>query len=97
MVSSFHIIGTIFDKVYREGSLISPPARGVHVTLVPAGGTSMVEFVVPVPGTYTLLDHSLSRVEKGAVAFLNVSGEDQPGIYHSELSPNPCPGCKVHP
>jgi len=95
--SSFHVIGTVFDKVYREGDMISTPSHGIHVTTVPAGGTSCVEFLVPVPGTYTILDHALSRIEKGCVAFLNVTGEKRPGIYHSDEPPNPCPSCKIHP
>jgi len=95
--SSFHVIGTVLDKVYREGDLISTPSNGVHVTGVPAGGTSCVEFVVPVPGTYTILDHALSRIEKGCVAFINVTGDQQPGIYHSDEPPVPCPKCKIHP
>lgn len=91
------MIGAIFDKVYREGDLTTPPARGVHVTLVPAGGTSVVEMSPIVPGTYTILDHSLSRTEKGCVGFINVTGEKQPGVYHSDEPPEPCPGCKIHP
>jgi len=26
------------DKVYREGDLITPPARGIQTTTIPAGG-----------------------------------------------------------
>jgi len=97
LVSSFHVIGVIFDKVFREGGLMNSPTRGIHVTTVPAAGTTVVEFNCPVPGTFSMLDHSLSRVDKGAVGFLKVEGSEEPGIYHSDESPSPCPNCKIHP
>ena len=56
--------------VYREGDLISPPARGLQTTLVPAGGATVVEFNTPVPGNLTLVDHSIWRIEKGAAGFI---------------------------
>lgn len=52
-------------QVYREGDLISPPARGIQTTLVPAGGATVVELVPPVPGNLTLVDHSIFRIDKG--------------------------------
>jgi len=97
LLASFHVIGTIFDKVYREGNMTDAPSNGVHVTAVPAGGTACVEFDVPVSGTYTILDHSLSRVEKGCVGFINVCGDSALDIYHSDEPPTPCPSCSTHP
>src|SRR5690554_8033141 len=48
LVSSFHVIGEIFDRVTVEGgSLVN---ENVQTTLVPAGGAAMVEFKVDVPG-----------------------------------------------
>jgi copper-containing nitrite reductase len=80
-ISSFHVIGEILERVYREGDLLSPPARDIQTTLVPAGGATMVEFRTMVPGTYTLVDHAIFRMEKGAVGLLNVLGEPRPDIY----------------
>ncbi len=80
LVSSFHMIGEIFDRVYREGSLLDP-TKNVQTTLVPAGSASVVEFSLEVPGNYTLLDHSIFRVEKGAIGTLRVSGKENPEIY----------------
>ncbi len=74
LVSSFHVIGTMFDAVYREGDLISPPARGIQTTLIPAGGASVVEFTPQVPGMYMLVDHSIFRIMKGAVGQIMVEG-----------------------
>ena len=81
LTSSFHVIGEIFDRMYPEGA--SEPATNVQTTLVPAGGATMVEFTVEVPGTYILVDHSLSRLEKGAGGFLVVEGPAAPDIFQS--------------
>ena len=79
LISSFHVIGEIFDNVYREGSL-SEPAHNVQTTLIPAGGASTVEFKVEVPGDFTIVDHSIFRINKGALGRLHVEGEDRPDI-----------------
>lgn len=80
LVSSFHVIGVIFDKVFREGSLLDP-TRNIQTTLVPAGSASTVEFKVQVPGNYTLVDHSIFRLSRGAMGLLQVSGDDRPDLY----------------
>jgi len=97
LVSSFHVIGAIFDKVYREGDLMTPPARGLQTTLVPAGGAAVVEFVPTTPGNLTLVDHSISRIDKGAVGFLTVEGPVCPNVFHSDKEARPCKPCKIHP
>lgn len=80
-VASWHIIGEIFDRVYPEGSLTTAPLEGLQTTVVPAGGSSMAEFKVEVPGTYLNVDHSIFRIAKGAVGLLKVEGAEQPDIY----------------
>jgi len=80
-VASYHMIGIIFDKVYREGDLISPPARSLQTTMVPPGGTTVVEFTTPVPGSYAIVDHSLFRLLKGAVGYLDVTGPPRLDVY----------------
>ena len=85
LVSSFHVIGEIFDRVYREGDLVSPPAQNLQTTLIPAGGAVMVEFKVEYPGKYILVDHALSRVDRGAWGALHVEGEADPSIYDGQI------------
>lgn len=97
LTSSFHVIGEVFDRVYREADLVSPPARSIQTTLVPAGGATVVEFRLEVPGTYTLVDHAIFRVEKGAVGFLDVQGQPEAGVFESFQNPQACEGCLVHP
>lgn len=84
LTSSFHVIGEVFDRVYNQGSLTSPPLTDVQTTLVPPGGSTMVEFKVDVPGNYILVDHALSRAEKGLAGILQVTGEENPEIFHSK-------------
>lgn len=85
LVSSFHIIGEIFDKVYVEGgSLIN---EGVQTTLVPAGGAVILDFKVDVPGTLILVDHSIFRAfNKGALGMLKVEGNEDHVIYSGKLT-----------
>ena len=80
LVSSWHIIGEIFDKVYREGTLLES-ASNVQTPLVPAGSASTAEFKLEVPGDYTIVDHSIFRIQKGAVGTLYVDGKENPEVY----------------
>ena len=81
LVSSFHVIGEIFDTVYQEGGT-EGNQHNVQTTLVPAGGSAIVEFDVDVPGTFLLVDHSIFRTfNKGALGMLKVEGEEDLVIY----------------
>lgn len=79
--SNFHVIGEIFDRVYREGSLTSAPETDVQTTLVPAGGAAVVDFTALVPGNYMLVDHALARVDRGAWGVLHVTGPANKEIF----------------
>jgi nitrite reductase (NO-forming) len=86
IISSFHVIGEIFDRVYREGGL-GEPQQNIQTTLVPAGGATVVEFTVDYPGSYILVDHSLGRMTKGAVGVLEVEGPANAEVYDVLQSP----------
>lgn len=79
-ISSFHVIGEIFDAVYREGS-VSDPEKDIQTTLIPSGSASIVEFKMDVPGNYLLVDHAIFRILRGAVGVLAATGPDAPDIY----------------
>ncbi|MDQ2692300.1 MAG: copper-containing nitrite reductase [Chloroflexota bacterium] len=85
LVSNFHVIGEIFDKVYREGDLISPAAQGLQTTIIPAGGAAVVEFKADYPGNYILVDHALARLDRGAWGVMHVEGEADPTIFHGDI------------
>ena len=60
LTSSFHAIGQIFDTVWMEGS-VSHPVHNIQTTTIPAGGATIVDFKLNVPGNVILVDHSLTR------------------------------------
>lgn len=84
LVSSFHVIGEIFDNVYVEGGeLIN---HNLQTTLIPAGGSSIVEFRCEIPGNYILVDHSIFRTfNKGTLGILKVEGAENKKIYSGQL------------
>ena len=80
LVSSFHVIGAIFDKVRYEGG--TNFQRNVQTTLIPAGGAAVVEYRTKVPGSYVIVDHSIFRAfNKGALAIMKVEGKENKAIY----------------
>ena len=80
LVSSFHVIGAIFDKVRFEGG--SNFQTNVQTTLIPAGGAAVVEYRTKVPGSYVMVDHSIFRAfNKGALAIMKVDGPENKAIY----------------
>lgn len=80
--SNFHPIGSHWDAVYPEATLLSEPIRGSQTTLVPAGGGTVVELIGQVPSTIVLVDHALARAfDKGAIGQIVVSGAAQPEIF----------------
>ncbi len=94
LVSSFHVIGEIFDKVFYEGG--TRYQENVQTTLVPAGGSAMTEFRVEVPGTLIIVDHSIFRAfNKGALGMIKVDGDDNLSVYSGKEVDNVYLGDKV--
>ncbi len=80
LVSSFHVIGEIFDKVYTEGG--THYQENVQTTLVPAGGSAIVEYKAEVPGTGVIVDHSIFRAfNKGALGMVKTEGPENKAVY----------------
>jgi len=87
LVSSFHVIGEMFDLVFTEGG--SVPQSNVQTTLIPAGGATMVEFAVEAPGTMILVDHSIFRTfHKGSLGMLVVNGEENEAVFTAKQADN---------
>ena len=63
--TSFHVIGTILDKVWIDGNPANQFTGMQAVYLGPAQG-AIVEFVLPEKGRYTFVDHSFADAEMGA-------------------------------
>ena len=63
----------------------TPPLPNLKTMVVLAGGSSMAEFKVEVPGTYINVDHAIFRIAQGAVGLIKVEGAEQPEIYKNLL------------
>ncbi len=87
LVSSFHVIGEILDRVYVEGG--TKINKNVQTTLVPAGGATIAEFKVEVPGELVLVDHSIFRAfNKGALGTLSVTGGENKTVFTGKTAEN---------
>lgn len=86
LASSFHVIGAQFDTVYADGSMTNQ-LHGVQTTLVPPGSAAIFDCKLRVPGSYTLVDHSLFRAfNKGAVGTIVVTGPEEKTVYSGKQS-----------
>jgi copper-containing nitrite reductase len=81
--ASEHMIGEIFTNVYALGSLMSPPMADVQTTTVPPGGAAILEMKASMPGKFTMMDHAMSRMEKGLLAVLDVKGSTNAALMHA--------------
>jgi len=68
-IASFHVIGAIFDTVYKEGEYVLRPGRdrggSQALDLMPAQG-GFVEFTLAVPGKYPFISHRIADASRGA-------------------------------
>lgn len=88
--SSFHVIGEIFDDVYNLASLTSPPIKDVQTVTVAPGGATVVDLKFEVPGSYIMVDHALSRVDRGGAGIIEVTGPEDHAIFKT------APGVTTH-
>ena len=86
LISSLHVIGEIFDRVFPEGAIGSAPHKNVQTTIVPAGGSTIVDFALQVPGTFVLVDHALARLDRGLYGNLKVTGPENKSIFDGVMS-----------
>jgi len=88
-ISSFHLIGEIFDNVYNLAGLENPPLESIQTVLVPPGGAVVVDVTFDVPANYILVDHALTRTfQKGAVGIIEVTGDENKEIYDEDGGQN---------
>lgn len=81
--ASMHMVGEIFTRDYQFGSLSSPPLQGVQTATVPPGDAGIFEVKARVPGQFGFMDHAISRMDKGDVAFLDVKGPENTALIHA--------------
>jgi nitrite reductase (NO-forming) len=73
--SSFHVVGTIFDRVWLEGNPDNQ-LRGMQTVLLGSSNAATVEFLIPEPGSYVMVDHHFANASQGAIGL--VSTETKP-------------------
>lgn len=71
--SSFHVLGTIMDRVWIDGNPANE-LHGLQTVLLPASGGAIVEFVIPEDGIYSFVDHEFADAERGAMGRINALG-----------------------
>jgi Putative multicopper oxidases len=82
--SSFHVIGTIFDAVYKEGAYLlgpEPGAGGSQALDLAAAQGGFVEFTPTEAGSYAFVTHKFNDASRGALGVFQVG--DAPVMAHS--------------
>lgn len=93
--SSFHVVGTIFDRVWLEGNPDNQ-LRGAQTVLLGSSNSAIVEFVVPEAGSYVMVDHHFANASQGAIGLV-AAGQASPGAGESEHHNIPATGAPTEP
>jgi len=67
--SSFHVVGTIFDRVWLEGNPDNQQ-RGAQTVLLGSSNSAIVEFIIPEAGNYVMVDHHFANASQGAIGLI---------------------------
>jgi nitrite reductase (NO-forming) len=82
--SSFHVVGTIFDRVWMDGNPDNQ-FRGMQTVLLGSSSSAIVEFVIPEAGGYTMVDHHFANASQGAVGVIDAGGKGEAGVEHHNI------------
>lgn len=85
--SSFHVVGTIFDRVWIEGNPDNQ-FRGMQTVLLGSSNGAIVEFVIPEAGQHIMVDHHFANASQGAIGLIDAGGkpEDKGDIEHHNIA-----------
>ena len=72
--SSFHIVGTIFDRVWMEGNPDNQ-FRGMQTVLLGSSNSATVEFMIPEEGSYIMVDHHFANASQGAIGLVSTAAK----------------------
>jgi nitrite reductase (NO-forming) len=79
--SSFHVVGTIFDRVWIDGNPDNQ-LRGMQTVLLGSSSGAIVEFIIPEAGSYIMVDHHFANASQGAVGLIAAGGIPEGGGEH---------------
>ena len=72
--SSFHVVGTIFDRVWMDGNPDNQ-FRGMQTVLLGSSNSAIVEFLIPEDGSYIMVDHHFANASQGAIGLVSTSAK----------------------
>ncbi len=75
--SSFHVVGTIFDRVWMEGNPDNQ-MRGMQTVLLGSSNSAIVEFMIPEDGSYIMVDHHFANASQGAIGLISTAVKPAP-------------------
>ena len=92
--SSFHVVGTIFDRVWIDGNPDNQ-FRGMQTVLLGSSNGAIVEFMIPEAGSYVMVDHHFANASQGAIGLIAAGGKPEGGDpEHHNMS---APGAPTDP
>lgn len=80
--SSFHVVGTIFDRVWIDGNPDNQ-FRGMQTVLLGSSSSAITEFMIPEAGAYTMVDHHFANASQGAVGVISTGGDVKDAEHHN--------------
>ena len=91
--SSFHVVGTIFDRVWMDGNPDNQ-FRGMQTVLLGSSSSAIVEFLIPEAGQYIMVDHHFANASQGAIGLIDAGGapEGKGEIEHHNIAATRTPG-----
>jgi nitrite reductase (NO-forming) len=75
--SSFHVVGSLFDRVWLGGNPANE-LRGMQTVDLGASSSAIVELAVPEKGDYIMVDHYFANAALGAIGLISVSDKVPP-------------------
>jgi nitrite reductase (NO-forming) len=94
--SSFHVVGTIFDRVWMDGNPDNQ-LRGMQTVLLGSSSGAIVEFVIPEAGNYVMVDHHFANASQGAIGIIAAGGAPEGGVQDAEHHNIPATGSPTDP
>jgi nitrite reductase (NO-forming) len=89
--SSFHVVGTIFDRVWFEGNPDNQ-FRGMQTVLLGSSNSATVEFVIPEAGSYIMVDHHFANASQGAIGIIEAGMKAEEAAHeHHNMSASAAP------
>ena len=83
--SSFHVVGTIFDRVWFEGNP-GNQFRGMQTVLLGSSNSAIVELMIPENGSYIMVDHHFANASQGAIGLISTTVKpDEAELEHHNL------------